>query len=196
MTPCSPDPWDKLQPSGSALRIKDLDFSDLVEEEDIDVLDMDAFDSASASSCFSGLPPAPPPLPPGAGLGAPPAPPPPPPPPPALLASPPPPPPTPPPPPPGVLGPPAPPPPPGAPPAPTQKKKTVKLFWRELRQADAPHKCRFGRGTVWVSLDKVTVDKARLEHLFESKAKELPVSKVTTCHYDQSREGLARMLHR
>eukprot|EP00066_Takifugu_rubripes_P028733 XP_011617999.1 PREDICTED: FH1/FH2 domain-containing protein 1-like [Takifugu rubripes] len=127
MTPCSPDPWDKLQPSGSALRIKDLDFSDLVEEEDIDVLDMDTFDSASASSCFSGPPP--------------------------------------------------PPPPPGAPSAPTQKKKTVKLFWRELRQADAPQKCRFGRGTVWASLDKVTVDKARLEHLFESKAKELPVSK-------------------
>lgn len=61
------------------------------------------------------------------------------------------------------------------------------MFWKELMQADAPHKGRFGRGTVWASLDKVTVDKARLEHLFESKAKELPVSKVTACYWDQSR---------
>uniref|UniRef100_A0A3B4TVH6 Formin homology 2 domain containing 1 n=1 Tax=Seriola dumerili TaxID=41447 RepID=A0A3B4TVH6_SERDU len=61
-----------------------------------------------------------------------------------------------------------------------KKKKTVKLFWKELKQADRPQKCRFGRGTVWASLDKVAVDTARLEHLFESKAKELPVAKVTT----------------
>uniref|UniRef100_A0A3B5BGJ3 Formin homology 2 domain containing 1 n=1 Tax=Stegastes partitus TaxID=144197 RepID=A0A3B5BGJ3_9TELE len=60
-----------------------------------------------------------------------------------------------------------------------RKKKTVKLFWKELKQADGPTKCRFGRGTVWASLDKVTVDTARLEHLFESKAKELAVTKVT-----------------
>lgn len=59
-----------------------------------------------------------------------------------------------------------------------KKKKTVKLFWRELKQADAgDQKCRFGRGTVWASLDKVTVDTAKLEHLFESKAKELPMAK-------------------
>lgn len=58
-----------------------------------------------------------------------------------------------------------------------KKKKTVKLFWKELKQADAAQKCRFGRGTVWASLDKVAVDTARLEHLFESKAKELPVAK-------------------
>lgn len=38
------------------------------------------------------------------------------------------------------------------------------------------------------------MDKARLEHLFESKAKELPVSKVTACCYEQSREGLARIV--
>uniref|UniRef100_A0A3B3I696 Formin homology 2 domain containing 1 n=1 Tax=Oryzias latipes TaxID=8090 RepID=A0A3B3I696_ORYLA len=63
--------------------------------------------------------------------------------------------------------------------APQQKKKTVKLFWRELKQADRPQKCHFGRGTVWASLDKVEVDTARLEQLFESKAKELCVTKVT-----------------
>uniref|UniRef100_A0A3P9HUZ9 Formin homology 2 domain containing 1 n=1 Tax=Oryzias latipes TaxID=8090 RepID=A0A3P9HUZ9_ORYLA len=156
MTPlgakASVDAWDQLQPSD--LRIKDLDFSDLLDEEDIDVLDMDTFDSS-----HSGGPPPPPPLP-GSGI----APPPPPPPPPGSGVPPPPP----------LLG--------AARPlssAPQQKKKTVKLFWRELKQADRPQKCHFGRGTVWASLDKVEVDTARLEQLFESKAKELCVTKVT-----------------
>ncbi|KAM7015937.1 FH1/FH2 domain-containing protein 1 isoform 2-T2 [Tautogolabrus adspersus] len=175
-----PDAWEQLQPSAAALRIKDLDFSDLLDEEDIDVLDMDSFDSSS--SCYSGLPPPAPPPPPGMGgvspppppplppgLGGPPAPPPPP---PCL---------------PGGMAPPPPPlpPPPGAPPPPPfssaapslRKKKTVKLFWKELKQADGPQKCRFGRGTVWASLDKVAVDTSRLEHLFESKAKEMSVVK-------------------
>lgn len=53
----------------------------------------------------------------------------------------------------------------------------VRLFWKELKQGDGPHKCRFGRGTVWASLDKVAVDTSRLEHLFESKAKDLPAAK-------------------
>ncbi|XP_037619125.1 FH1/FH2 domain-containing protein 3 isoform X1 [Sebastes umbrosus] len=174
MTPLGPggpaDAWDQLQPSAAALRIKDLDFSDLLDEEDIDVLDMDTMDSTS--SCFSGVPPPPPPPP---GLGVPPPPPLPPPPPGA---------PPPPPPPPGLGAPPPPPPPP--PPSSSsaatassqkKKKKTVKLFWKELKQADGPQKCRFGRGTVWASLDKVAVDTSRLEHLFESKAKELHVAK-------------------
>ncbi|XP_055088504.1 FH1/FH2 domain-containing protein 1 isoform X3 [Periophthalmus magnuspinnatus] len=190
--------WDQIQPSASALRIKDLDFSDLLDEEDIDVLDMDTMDSTSAAR-LSGAPPPPPPPP---GSGPPPPPPPPlplgfgPPPPPPLpgsaLGIPPPPPPL-----PGFLSG-APPPPPLPPPlwgaaplapphpslssvlgdVPKKKKKTVKLFWRELKQADGgPQKCRFGRGTVWASLDKVTVDTAKLEHLFESKAKELPMTK-------------------
>ncbi|XP_071345997.1 FH1/FH2 domain-containing protein 1 isoform X2 [Trachinotus anak] len=171
MTPLGPggptDAWHQLQPSAAALRIKDLDFSDLLDEEDIDVLDMDTFDSSSSCS-LSGIPPPPPPPP---GLAA--APPPPPPPPPPG----------------GLSPPPPPPPPPGAPPPPPppplsspaalsqKKKKTVKLFWKELKQADKPQKCRFGRGTVWASLDKVAVDTSRLEHLFESKAKDLPVAK-------------------
>ncbi|KAM8894250.1 FH1/FH2 domain-containing protein 1 isoform 2-T2 [Spinachia spinachia] len=152
-----PDAWDQLQPNSAALRIKDLDFSDLLDEEDIDVLDMDSLDSSS--SCFSGVPPCPPPL----GIGVPPPPPPPP----------------------GIGVPPPPPPLPGGPslPAPpvsaasSQKKKTVKLFWRELKQADGPPRGCFGCGTVWASLDKVSVDTTRLEHLFESKAKEMPVAK-------------------
>nr|XP_057944362.1 FH1/FH2 domain-containing protein 1 [Doryrhamphus excisus] len=173
------DAWDQLQPSSATLRIKDLDFSDLLDEEDIDVLDMDTNDSSSSAPLLLGGPPPPPP-PPG-GLAPPPPPPPPPPP---GGSVPPPPPPL----PPGGSAPPPPPPLPGAPPLPPssqaaaaatfpRKKKTVKLFWRELKQADGPKRCRFGRGTVWASLDKVQVDTVRLEHLFESKAKELPVAK-------------------
>ncbi|MEQ2163573.1 FH1/FH2 domain-containing protein 1, partial [Goodea atripinnis] len=168
------DAWDQLQPSGSDLRIKDLDFSDLLEEEDIDVLDMDSYDSTPSSSRSSNVPPSlrggaiPPPPPPPPLPGAAPAPPPPPPPPLGCGIPPPPP-------PPPLLG--APPPPPGLSSELMKKKKTVKLFWKELKQAESPQKCRFGRGTVWASLDKVEVDTSRLEHLFESKAKELPVSK-------------------
>uniref|UniRef100_A0A672R264 Formin homology 2 domain containing 1 n=1 Tax=Sinocyclocheilus grahami TaxID=75366 RepID=A0A672R264_SINGR len=177
MTPLSrgsQDAWEKLQPSSRPLRIKDLDFSDLMDEEDIDVLDIDTFDTGLPN----GVPPPPPPVP-GLGLAPPPPPPPPPPPGPASLAPPPPLPP-----PPGGLS--VPPPPPGLlPPSLSQgndpaflnKRKTVKLFWKELKQPDSPRKCKFGRGTVWASLDKVAVDKAKLEHLFESKGKDLPVAK-------------------
>ncbi|XP_073692715.1 FH1/FH2 domain-containing protein 1 [Garra rufa] len=195
MTPLSrgsQDAWEKLQPSSRPLRIKDLDFSDLMEEEDIDVLDIDTFDTGLPNGVPppppppgpAGLapPPPPPPPPPGPACLAPPPPPPPPPPGPACLAPPPPPPP--PPPGPACLAPP--PPPPGLlPPSPSQgndlaflkKRKTVKLFWKELKQPDSPRKCKFGRGTVWASLDKVAVDTAKLEHLFESKGKDLPVAK-------------------
>ncbi|XP_028970544.1 FH1/FH2 domain-containing protein 1 isoform X2 [Esox lucius] len=174
------DTWEQLQPSSRALKIKDLDFSDLMEEEDIDVLDIDVFDSGLSNG---GVPPPPPPIP---GLGC--GPPPPPPPPPGLPGMSPFPPPPPPPPGGGMFSPPPPPPPPGAPPPPlsspvraldpafAKKRKTVKLFWKELKQPDSPRKCKFGRGTVWASLDKVAVDTAKLEHLFESKAKELPAA--------------------
>ncbi|XP_034155448.1 FH1/FH2 domain-containing protein 1 isoform X4 [Pangasianodon hypophthalmus] len=180
MTPLtrnSKDAWEHLQPSSKELRIKDLDFSDLLEEEDIDVLDVDTFDTGMTN----GVPPPPPPPP---GLGSLP-PPPPPPPPPGIGGSAPPPPP--PPPVPGCQsGPPPPPPPPGMSclsptqnidPAFVKKRKTVKLFWKELKQSESPRKCKFGRGTVWASLDKVTIDTNKLEHLFESKAKDLPVAK-------------------
>ncbi|XP_060767474.1 FH1/FH2 domain-containing protein 1 isoform X3 [Neoarius graeffei] len=171
------DAWEHLQPSSKELRIKDLDFSDLLEEEDIDVLDVDTFDTG----IVNGIPPPPPP-----GLGSLPPPPPPPPPPGFGGSAPPPPPPPPPPVPGGLCGPPPPPPPPGMSslstspgesPAFVKKRKTVKLFWKELKQSESPRKCKFGRGTVWASLDKVTVDTNKLEHLFESKAKDLPVAK-------------------
>ncbi|XP_046696098.1 FH1/FH2 domain-containing protein 1 isoform X3 [Silurus meridionalis] len=177
MTPLarnSKDAWEHLQPSSKELRIKDLDFSDLLEEEDIDVLDVDAFDTGMINGVpppppgFGSLPPPPPPPPPPGIGGSAPPPPPPPPPPPGL----------------GVLSaPPPPPPPPGmriaqnTDPGFVKKCKTVKLFWKELKQSDSPRKCKFGRGTVWASLDKVTVDTNKLEHLFESKTKELSVAK-------------------
>ncbi|KAK6477051.1 FH1/FH2 domain-containing protein 1-like isoform X1 [Huso huso] len=171
--------WDQLETRSRKLKIKDLDFSDLLEDEDIDVLDI----GACSSGVTNRVPPPPPTLLGSTGILPPPPPPPPPPgplgmylPPPPL-------------PPPGssdLSCPPPPPPPPGlcmSPPLKTEdsafakKRKTVKLFWKELKQSEIPRKCTFGRGTVWASLDKVTVDTAKLEHLFESKAKELPSAK-------------------
>ncbi|MEJ1276122.1 formin homology 2 domain containing 1 [Cricetulus griseus] len=62
------------------------------------------------------------------------------------------------------------------------KRKTVKLFWRELKLAGGPGFSgnRFGPcPTLWASLEPVSVDTARLEHLFESRAKDvLPTKKA------------------
>ncbi|XP_043350732.1 FH1/FH2 domain-containing protein 1 isoform X1 [Dermochelys coriacea] len=164
--------WDRVEPGPVLLRIKDLDFSDLGEEEDFDAFDQRAVvnDSFYAS----------PPLPPGTGaltaggLTAPP----PPPPPPGFPPAPPPPVPgcpplPPPPPPPALLGSPA---PDGH--SPAKKKKTVKLFWKELKHHSSHAGAgRFGCGTVWASLERVEIDAAKLEHLFESRAKEVLSSK-------------------
>ncbi|MBZ3891023.1 FH1/FH2 domain-containing protein 1 [Sciurus carolinensis] len=60
------------------------------------------------------------------------------------------------------------------------KRKTVKLFWRELKLAGDHGSSgnRFGPcPTLWASLEPVTVDTARLEHLFESRAKDVLPSK-------------------
>lgn len=62
------------------------------------------------------------------------------------------------------------------------KRKTVKLFWRELKPTGGPgcSRSRFGPcPTLWASLEPVSVDTARLEHLFESRAKDvLPTKKA------------------
>uniref|UniRef100_A0A8C8S2R0 Formin homology 2 domain containing 1 n=1 Tax=Pelusios castaneus TaxID=367368 RepID=A0A8C8S2R0_9SAUR len=59
-----------------------------------------------------------------------------------------------------------------------KKKKTVKLFWKELKQADdCTGAGRFGQGTMWASLERVEIDAPKLEHLFESRAKDAPSSK-------------------
>ncbi|XP_052511199.1 FH1/FH2 domain-containing protein 1 isoform X2 [Budorcas taxicolor] len=60
------------------------------------------------------------------------------------------------------------------------KRKTVKLFWRELKLAGVRggSGSRFGPSpTLWASLEPVSVDTARLEHLFESRAKDVLPSK-------------------
>lgn len=153
------------------LCIGDLDFSDLGEDEDQDILNVESVEAGK------GLPPPPPPLPLHSG-GSPP------PPPPLPMYS---------------GGPPHPPPPPpsSCPPLPPlaapllhsapdgpalpTKRKTVKLFWRELKLAGdhGNSGSRFGPcTTLWASLEPVTVDTARLEHLFESRAKDVLPSKV------------------
>ncbi|NXD84380.1 FHOD1 protein, partial [Halcyon senegalensis] len=183
--------WERLEASPVQLRIKDLDFTDLGEEEDFDILDTGPMANGSflppsikATSSGALMVPPPPPAVPGC--------PPPPPPPPAVPGCPPPPPP---PPPPAIPGCPPPPPPPpsipGCPPPPglsapsatdgpsqAKKKRTVKLFWKELKQLDSPvGPGRFGQETLWASLQNVEVNAAKLEHLFESRSKEVPASK-------------------
>ncbi|XP_064337572.1 FH1/FH2 domain-containing protein 3 isoform X8 [Camelus dromedarius] len=161
--------WDQLMANPRELRIQDMDFTDLGEEDDIDVLDVDLGHREA---------PGPPPPPPPTFLGLPPPPPPP------LLDS------VPPPPVPGNLL--APPPVFSAPqglgwpqvprgqPAFTKKKKTIRLFWNEVRPFEWPCKnngrCR---EFLWSKLEPIKVDTSKLEHLFESKSKELAVSKKT-----------------
>ncbi|XP_034851896.1 FH1/FH2 domain-containing protein 3 isoform X8 [Mirounga leonina] len=162
--------WDQLMANPRELRIQDMDFTDLGEEDDVDVLDVDLGPREA---------PGPPPPPPPTFLGLPPPPPPP------LLDS------VPPPPVPGNLL--APPPVVNAPqglgwpqvprgqPAFTKKKKTIRLFWNEVRPFEWPCKKnnRRCREFLWSKLEPIKVDTSRLEHLFESKSKELSVSKKT-----------------
>lgn len=163
--------WDQLMATPRELRIKELDFTDLGEEDDVDILDVS---NVIGSSDLT--PPPPPPL------FLPSLPPPPP-----LFGCPPPPP------IPGMMMPPPPPflasvPPPhlgspqlsrGEPPLFQKKKKTIRLFWNEVRPIDwqySNHKsCR---ESLWSKLDAVKLDTAKLENLFETKSKELPVTKV------------------
>ncbi|XP_009881559.1 PREDICTED: FH1/FH2 domain-containing protein 1 [Charadrius vociferus] len=164
--------WERLEASPVQLKIKDLDFTDLGEEEDFDILDTGPMTNGSSlppriEATNAGALMVPPP-PPGV-LGCPPPPPPPP----------------------GVPGCPPPPPPPGCPllpglpsasatdgPSQAKKKRTVKLFWKELKQLDGTvGPGRFGQATLWASLQNVEVNVAKLEHLFESRSKEAPTSK-------------------
>ncbi|OBS58306.1 hypothetical protein A6R68_10540 [Neotoma lepida] len=153
------EPIQELPTRVPKLCIGDLDFSDLGEDEDQDTLNMASVESEKTFPLLS--------QPPSSLSGGPPPPPPPPPP---ILAS-------------------CPPPPPLATPFPHSvldgpslptKRKTVKLFWRELKLTGSPgySRSRFGPcPTLWASLEPVSVDTARLEHLFESRAKDVLPSK-------------------
>lgn len=57
-----------------------------------------------------------------------------------------------------------------------KNKKTVKLFWKEVRD-DAITSIKLKTGLIWDELTPVSVDTQKLEHLFESRAKDL-ITKV------------------
>uniref|UniRef100_A0A8K9XNR4 Formin homology 2 domain containing 3b n=1 Tax=Oncorhynchus mykiss TaxID=8022 RepID=A0A8K9XNR4_ONCMY len=129
--------WDQLMAAPRELRIKEMDFTDLADEDDLDILDVDSVLMGSSDlmippppPCLSTLPP-PPPL--------------------------------------GLFG--CPPPPP--------KKKTIRLFWNEVRPMDGQYRNhKRCRESLWSKLEPVKVDTSKLEHLFETKSKELPKTAV------------------
>ncbi|GAB0195709.1 FH1/FH2 domain-containing protein 1 [Grus japonensis] len=129
--------WECLEASPVQLKIKDLDFTDLGEEDDFDILDTGpmangSFLSPSIEATIPGCPP-PPGLPGSIAMDG---------------------------------------------PSQAKKKRTVKLFWKELKQLDGSvGPGRFGQATLWASLQNVEVNAAKLEHLFESRSKEVPTSK-------------------
>ncbi|XP_051949415.1 FH1/FH2 domain-containing protein 3 isoform X4 [Xyrauchen texanus] len=165
--------WDQLMESPRELRIGDINFTDLGDEDDQDILD-------SGSLLSSGdLPHAPPPPPP-CPFNLPP--------PPSMFGCPPPPP---------MFNIRMPPPPPcfstpavpapgmpqlggGEPPLFQKRKKTIRLFWSEVRPADWIYRNhKRSQESLWSKLEPVKLDTAKLEHLFESKSKEMPVTKKT-----------------
>ncbi|XP_050308559.1 LOW QUALITY PROTEIN: uncharacterized protein LOC126744971 [Anthonomus grandis grandis] len=151
--------WEELVASlNRPLNLCDMDFTDLVTDDEVDVL--------APVAPANGIPPPPPPL---QIIGS--APPPPP------LSS---------------RIPTAPPPVPCAPlfESPTLRnnnkntteatkipikktKKTTKLFWKEVRD-DPITQTKIKTGYIWDELNPVIVDTQKLEHLFESRAKDLP----------------------
>ncbi|KAL7886403.1 hypothetical protein AOLI_G00041240, partial [Acnodon oligacanthus] len=119
--------WDQLMATPRELRIKEMDFTDLGEEDDVDILD--------GGNMIGSVSPS--------NLGSP------------QHSR-------------------------GEPPLFQKKKKTIRLFWNEVRPTDwqyGSHKnCK---ESLWTKLDPVKLDTAKLEHLFETKSKELPVTKKT-----------------
>ncbi|XP_022603067.1 FH1/FH2 domain-containing protein 3-like isoform X3 [Seriola dumerili] len=156
--------WDQLLASPRELRIGDINFTDLTEDDDKDILD-----TVLMGGCGDLPPPPPPPPcfpPPPPMLGSCPPPPP-------LI---------------GIMRPPPPPsfsspipvPPPPEPPLFNKKKKTIRLFWSEVRPTDSQYRDYKRSGdSFWSKLESVKLDTAKLEHLFESKSKEIPVTKKT-----------------
>uniref|UniRef100_A0A3Q2CKH8 Formin homology 2 domain containing 3 n=1 Tax=Cyprinodon variegatus TaxID=28743 RepID=A0A3Q2CKH8_CYPVA len=59
-----------------------------------------------------------------------------------------------------------------------QKKKTIRLFWNEVRPVDWQRKNhKFCKESLWSNLEPVKLDTSKLEQLFETKSKELSVTK-------------------
>ncbi|XP_077453970.1 FH1/FH2 domain-containing protein 3 isoform X2 [Stigmatopora argus] len=150
--------WDQLMAAPRELRIKEMDFTDLRDEDDVDILDMDSVMSSG------DLPPPPPPPPLCNAARTPPPPPP-------------------------ILGKMVRPPPPFMPPPSPQlnrgevplflkKKKTIRLFWNEVRPMEWQCKShKLCKESLWSKLEPLKLDTSKLEQLFETKSKELPVTK-------------------
>ncbi|XP_061672461.1 FH1/FH2 domain-containing protein 3 [Syngnathoides biaculeatus] len=162
--------WDQLLASPRELRIGDVNFTDLTDDDDVDILD-----AVLIGTCSDLPPPPPPPLPPSSFPSFPP-------PPPVIGTCPPPPPLS------GMMLPPPPPPslsslmvlaPPPEPHLFNKKKKTIRLFWNEVHPELPSRDYKRNGDSVWSKLDSVKLDTAKLEHLFESKSKEIPVTKKT-----------------
>ncbi|XP_054165043.1 FH1/FH2 domain-containing protein 3-like [Oppia nitens] len=54
-----------------------------------------------------------------------------------------------------------------------KNKKTIKLFWKEVKEDKSLLSRLMKKKTIWDEIKSVSVDTQRLEHLFESRAKEL-----------------------
>lgn len=152
--------WEELVANlNRSLNLCDMDFTDLLSEDEVDVL--------APATISNGIPPPPPPL--LKDMGS--APPPPP------LSN--------------RMAPPSAPNPPlfiqrnsksSETKIPVKKnKKTVKLFWKEVRDDPISH-VKLKSGLIWDELAPVSVDTQKLEHLFESRAKDL-ITKVRNDYY-------------
>lgn len=135
--------WERSVTSKRTLVINDLDFTDLRDEDDKDVFEIrhahhDAQGPPPPPPVAGGVPPPPPPVP-----GGPPPPPPPP-----------------------SGGAPPPPPPVAAPPSDLDKRKFVRLFWKEVKNSPLINGVN---KTIWGSIDPVDIDTKKLAHLFETK---------------------------
>lgn len=66
-----------------------------------------------------------------------------------------------------------------------KNKKTVKLFWREVKEDKSLLSRLTKKKTIWDEIKPVAIDTQKLEHLFENRPKELPnkVSWQTFSYY-------------
>lgn len=64
-----------------------------------------------------------------------------------------------------------------------KNKKTVKLFWREINPT-------VKTSTLWDELETIVIDKPKLEHLFESRSKDLIPKVGLTSFFQQPHRNL------
>lgn len=54
-----------------------------------------------------------------------------------------------------------------------KNKKTIKLFWKEVKEDKSLLSRIMKKKTIWDDIKSIPVDTEKLEHLFESRAKEI-----------------------